>query len=83
MLYEVITKFETLQKALDNPELKRSAIIRLKVKLRSSIRSKNVEMIINILEFIEKQDLTEEYFDLFFEVSLVKKDFQIASYNFV
>lgn len=71
-------KFETLEKALDNFELKRSAVIRLKVKLRSYIKTKDSENILKILEFIDKQDLTEEFFDLFFELCSVKKDFEIA-----
>ncbi|MBA2852138.1 hypothetical protein HNP89_000075 [Methanococcus maripaludis] len=72
-------KFKTLEKALDHPELNKSVVIRLKVKLKSYIRSNDSENIIKILEFIEKQDLTEEYFDVFHELFKLKKDFEIAN----
>jgi len=72
-------KFKTLENTINHPELKKSAIIRIKVKLRSYINSKDYEHIQKILGFIEKQDITEEYFHIFSELLRIKNEFDTAN----
>ncbi|WP_459201485.1 hypothetical protein [Methanococcus sp. CF] len=72
-------RFEILEKVLDTLEFKKPAIIRIKVKLRSYIRSKDDKNILKILKFVEKQDLTEEYFNIIYELCKLKNDFEIAN----
>lgn len=71
-------RYEVLEKAMAQKEMVKTAIIRLKVKLRHSIENKNSAAILEILEFLDKYEKTDEYFNIFSELVEIRDEYPLA-----
>jgi len=71
-------RYEVLEKAMAQKEMVKTAIIRLKVKLRHSIENKNSGDVLEILEFLNKYEKTDEYFNIFSELVEIKAEYPLA-----